>query len=230
MGNGENNWINVENVSRDGNTLIFSDIHIETDGWLIIHPFQNGSPNGDRVVASAFLKAGTNKDVSIEVYKGLETGEMMIVMLHSDSNANGELDFIFVDAQNVMDRAVLLAHGEVIRSSDLRLGRAAILLRAILAARRANGEAARQVLVDRDLVQTMIGQVGDPQLRGECFADTHLLRDGLLDEKDAAALASRREGHLHRPVVALAGGSPCRPPKRSRRMSGAPTASRALPG
>ncbi len=106
IGNGESNWIKIETMKRDGNTLIIDEITIDGDGWLVIHPFENGAPNGDRVVGRQFLKSGVNRNVSIEVYKGLEAGEMMIVMLHRDSNDNGEFDFIFVDAQNVMDRAV----------------------------------------------------------------------------------------------------------------------------
>lgn len=105
IGNGENNWIDIDSMERVGNSLTFSQIKIDTDGWLVIHPFQNGAPNGDRVVGRTFLKAGLNESVSIEVPKGLVSGEMMIVMLHKDSNNNGEFDFIFIDEQNVMDLA-----------------------------------------------------------------------------------------------------------------------------
>lgn len=106
IGNGESNWITVENIKKQGNTLIFPEVQIEGDGWLVIHPFMNGAPNGDRVVGRTFLKAGTNSDVEIEIPKGIAVGEMMIVMLHSDSNQNGEFDFIFIDERNVMDLAV----------------------------------------------------------------------------------------------------------------------------
>ena len=39
IGNGDSNWITVENVKKQGNTLIFSEVQIEGDGWLVIHPF-----------------------------------------------------------------------------------------------------------------------------------------------------------------------------------------------
>lgn len=106
IGNGERNWIVTEGVTREGGTLTFSEVQIEQDGWLVIHPFEDGAPNGDKYVAASFLKAGKNENVSIEVYKGLQKGEMFIVMLHSDSNSNRVLDFVFVDELNVMDRAV----------------------------------------------------------------------------------------------------------------------------
>ena len=44
--------------------------------------------------------------MSIKVHKGLETGEMFIVMSHLDVNENQVLDFVFVDELNVMDTAV----------------------------------------------------------------------------------------------------------------------------
>ena len=34
------------------------------------------------------------------------TGEMFIVMLHRDVNENQAFDFVFVDAVNVLDKAV----------------------------------------------------------------------------------------------------------------------------
>ena len=106
IGNGEENWIDIESMSRDGSTLTFANVQIANAGWLVIHPFQDGAPNGDRVVGVTRLEAGSNEDVSITVHKGLSSGEMMIVMLHSDSNDNGEFDFIFIDDRNVMDLAV----------------------------------------------------------------------------------------------------------------------------
>ena len=106
IGNGAKNWITVEGVSRIEGTLTFSEVQIDGNGWLVIHPFEGGAPNGDKYVASTFLEDGKNTNVDIKVHKGLTKGEMFIVMLHRDTNENEVLDFIFVDEQNVMDRAV----------------------------------------------------------------------------------------------------------------------------
>lgn len=106
IGNGARNWITTEGVTRTDGTLTFSEVQIDGNGWLVIHPFENGAPNGDKYVASTYLKDGTNSNVSIKVHKGLETGEMFIVMLHRDVNENQVLDFVFVDDRNVMDTAV----------------------------------------------------------------------------------------------------------------------------
>ena len=106
MGNGEANWISADRATRDDNVLTFAEVNIATDGWLVMHPFEEGKPNGDKYVAATFVSMGSNENVPIEVYKGIETGERFIVMLHADSNANQIFDFVFVDDVNVMDRAV----------------------------------------------------------------------------------------------------------------------------
>ncbi|WOJ96337.1 hypothetical protein R0137_13920 [Congregibacter brevis] len=106
MGNGEKNWIQTDGATRVGNVLSYPEVQIDGNGWLVIHPFESGAPNGDKYVAATYLESGMNKDVEIEVHKGVESGEMFIVMLHRDLNENGVLDFVFIDDTNVMDRAV----------------------------------------------------------------------------------------------------------------------------
>ncbi|MEP0391312.1 MAG: hypothetical protein ABJ205_13960 [Erythrobacter sp.] len=128
LGNGEENWIKVESVSRsadatyteqritsannavrrgDSATLTFSEVQIEGDGWLVIHPFIDGKPNGDWVAGYSFVESGTNKDVAVTLNPAPEPGAMLLVMLHSDANSDGVFDFVFVeDGINVEDRAV----------------------------------------------------------------------------------------------------------------------------
>ncbi len=106
IGNGEKNWILTEGVARNDSVLTFKEVQIDGNGWLVMHPFENGAPNGDKYVAYTYLESGKNLDVSIEVLKGVNSAEMFIVMLHRDGNENKVFDFIFVDDQNVMDRAV----------------------------------------------------------------------------------------------------------------------------
>ena len=106
IGNGEKNWIVLEGVTRAGSVLSFKEVQIDGNGWLVMHPFEDGAPNGDKYVAYTYLENGKNVDVNIDVLKGLSSDEMFIVMLHRDGNENKVFDFIFVDDQNVMDRAV----------------------------------------------------------------------------------------------------------------------------
>ena len=106
LGNGEKNWIIVDDATRTGSTLTFSEVQINGNGWLVMHPFEDGKPNGDKYVAATYLNDGQNKDVAIKVHKGIETGEMFIIMMHRDINENKTLDFVFVNETEVMDKAV----------------------------------------------------------------------------------------------------------------------------
>ncbi len=86
---------------------------------MVIHPFEEGKPNGDKHVGTTFLKDGEIQNVEINDYKGLESGEMIIVMLHSDSNSNKIFDFVFVDDVNIMDEAfiegsLMIAHAIIV--------------------------------------------------------------------------------------------------------------------
>ena len=93
-------------MKRDGPILTFSKVNIEGNGWLVNHPFEDGKPNGNKYVGATFLNDGENENVEVKVHKGLETGERIIVMLHSDRNSNKIFDFVFIDDVNVMDKAV----------------------------------------------------------------------------------------------------------------------------
>ncbi|MFT6406701.1 MAG: hypothetical protein ACJAQ6_000111 [Arenicella sp.] len=115
LDNGEKNWIVVDGVTRDDKTLTFAEVHIDGNGWLVMHPFEGGKPNGDKYVAATYVTSGTNKNVDIEVHKGVDKGDMFIVMLHRDVNENNVLDFVFTSDTGVMDEAVfegstLVAH------------------------------------------------------------------------------------------------------------------------
>jgi len=106
-GNGDENWIVVEDASRDGAQFTFSEVQIDGNGWLVMHPFEDGKPNGDIYVGATYLTDGDNRNVEITVDPEPATGDMFFVMLHRDVNENQEFDFVFVDAVNVLDKAVL---------------------------------------------------------------------------------------------------------------------------
>jgi hypothetical protein len=106
LGDGDDNWIVVEDASRDGVTFTFSEVHIDGNGWLVMHPFEDGEPRGDIYVGATYVEDGDNRDVEITVDPEPSTGDMFIVMLHRDVNENQEFDFVFVDSVNVLDKAV----------------------------------------------------------------------------------------------------------------------------
>ncbi|MFK8052575.1 MAG: hypothetical protein AB8F65_06345 [Woeseiaceae bacterium] len=106
LGNGELNWIIVDDIRRDGETFTVSEVLIDKPGWLVIHRFKDGKPFGDDYVAASYLNAGTNLDVSLSLPEAPEPGTPFLIMLHSDVNENQAFDFVFVDERNVLDKAV----------------------------------------------------------------------------------------------------------------------------
>ena len=107
IGNGDRNWIKLEGAVRDGAKFTFREVNIAGNGWLVMHPFEAGKPNGDVVAGATFIDDGINRDVAITVDGTPATGDMFIVMLHRDVDEDGQFDFVFVgDTGHVEDRAV----------------------------------------------------------------------------------------------------------------------------
>jgi hypothetical protein len=95
-----------EHARREGATFTFSEVRIDGNGWLVMHPFENGRPNGMIYAGATYLHNGTNENVEITVDSDPAAGDMFLVMLHRDVNENREFDFVFVDERNVVDAAV----------------------------------------------------------------------------------------------------------------------------
>ena len=106
LDNGESNWIIVDGTTRQDATFTFPEVQIEGNGWLVMHPFEDGKPNGDIYVGATYVSDGNNRDVAVTLEETPDQGEMFIVMLHRDVNENKEFDFVFVDSVNVLDKAV----------------------------------------------------------------------------------------------------------------------------
>ncbi len=106
LGNGEANWIVVDGAKRERATFTFREVHIDGNGWLVLHPFKDGKPVGEIYVGATYVESGDNRNVEITVESEPATGDMFIVMLHRDVNENQEFDFVFVDEVNVLDKAV----------------------------------------------------------------------------------------------------------------------------
>ncbi|MCI5046258.1 MAG: hypothetical protein MRY59_02055 [Aquisalinus sp.] len=106
MGNGGKNWIIIEGMTRENATFTFPEVRIAGNGWLVMHPFTDGKPNGNIYVGHTYIKDGVNTDVEISVEPAPSSGNMFIVMLHRDVDEDREFDFVFVDETHVEDRAV----------------------------------------------------------------------------------------------------------------------------
>ncbi len=129
MGNGVSNSITVAGLSRteghtsfseirvdgdhvasfraDSHTLVFPEVTVAGNSFIVLHPVMDGRPNGDMVSGFAYLTAGTHQDVTLRIDHPADPGSKFLVMLHRDVDEDRVLDFVFVeDGINVEDTAV----------------------------------------------------------------------------------------------------------------------------
>lgn len=106
MGNGNDNWIMLDGASREGATLTIPEVKIDGNGWLVLHPFEDGNPNGKIYVGHTYVPSGVSRQVEVTVDRPVKTGDMFIVMLHRDVNENQDFDFVFIEENKVIDEAV----------------------------------------------------------------------------------------------------------------------------
>ena len=108
IGNGELNSIVVDGMTRQGRTFTFREVTLAEPGWLVLHPFEGGEPQGKIYVGAKYLPAGTHESVTIDVQTAPEPapGTQFIVMLHGDVDRDETFDFFFVDERHVADKAV----------------------------------------------------------------------------------------------------------------------------
>ena len=104
LGNGENNAITTDGITRAGSVLTVPNVTIEKNGWLVLHPFKDGEPVRDKYTGSTLVKAGSNDGVTVDIGSIPAEGDMFIMMLHSDVNDDGVFDF--GDGKTVPDAPV----------------------------------------------------------------------------------------------------------------------------
>ncbi|MEX2518345.1 MAG: hypothetical protein WD969_03320 [Paracoccaceae bacterium] len=77
--------LSVEAADQDvsGGEVSASAIHAAVDGWLVVHRTGADHKPGP-VVGHAPLKAGANMDVTAKLDEDVKSGEMLMLMLHSE--------------------------------------------------------------------------------------------------------------------------------------------------
>lgn len=93
LGNGKLNNVTLDGSSRSGSTFTFPNVNLDKPGFLVMHPFKDGTPVQTVYVGATPLSAGAHSDVNITVSSSPQTGDNFIVMLHYDMNEDGIFDF-----------------------------------------------------------------------------------------------------------------------------------------
>ncbi|NWF69596.1 MAG: hypothetical protein HXY40_10970 [Chloroflexi bacterium] len=91
-----------------GDSITIPEIHLDQDGFIVIHIEQNGGPGP--VAGFKYLEAGWYTDLAVQVDTTMLT-PTVYPMLHYDTDANGQYEFAGgdLDAPVFVDGAVLVA-------------------------------------------------------------------------------------------------------------------------
>ncbi len=102
--------IAADNQSGDGTTITVASINLPTDGFVVIHADNGGSP-GPILGWSDRLPAGDSSDVVVTLNTPLDADTKVFPMAHVDANANGVYEFMPPDV--VTDGPAMTADGKV---------------------------------------------------------------------------------------------------------------------
>jgi len=86
-----------------GNTLTVASVKIANDGWLVVHAMVDGAPVLPSIIGKVAIKAGTTKNVVIELDDATKAGDTVLTMLHVDAGSVGEYEFPGADVPVVAD-------------------------------------------------------------------------------------------------------------------------------
>ncbi|KKL62551.1 hypothetical protein LCGC14_2184090 [marine sediment metagenome] len=85
--------INTDGATFSGSEVEFENIEAPNDGWLVIHEVVDGQVVAPASIGHAWLEAGTNDEVEIDIGTGFEEGRTYVAMMHDETNGNESYDF-----------------------------------------------------------------------------------------------------------------------------------------
>ena len=76
-----------------GKTVTVEEVTLEADGFLVVHAMKDGKPVVPASLGHVALKAGTHKNVVIELSEATKSGDTVLTMLHTDGGTMGTYEF-----------------------------------------------------------------------------------------------------------------------------------------
>lgn len=77
----------AEDQDVSGGTVSASAVMAHDNGWLVVHRTEDGSKPGP-VVGHAPIRAGTTEDVTAILTEPVESGEMLMLMVHGEAGGS----------------------------------------------------------------------------------------------------------------------------------------------
>jgi hypothetical protein len=96
-----------------GNTVTVSSVTIEKDGFLVVHAIKDGKPVVPGSLGNVAVKAGTTKNVVVELSEAVASGDVVLTMLHMDDGMMGMYMFPSQDGPVMMGGKPVVATAKV---------------------------------------------------------------------------------------------------------------------
>ena len=87
--------IDVSGAMAGGRTITVPSVMATADGYLVVHPMQDGKVGAP--IGHAMVKAGENKNVKVTLDSPMTAGQTYTLMLHQDTGAMGKYEFGMVE-------------------------------------------------------------------------------------------------------------------------------------
>ena len=103
--------VDASGVTAEGNTITVPSVTLPQPGFVVVRAMLDGQPVAP-AIGHPMIEAGATENTMIELPYTPETGESYMVMLHADTNNNGEYEFgegsTDVDTPVIMNRTVVM--------------------------------------------------------------------------------------------------------------------------
>ncbi len=96
-----------------GNTVTVGSVTIANDGFLVVHAIKDGKPVVPGSIGNVAVKAGTTKNVVIELTEDISSGDVVLTMLHVDDGMIGMYMFPSQDGPVIMNGKPVVATAKV---------------------------------------------------------------------------------------------------------------------
>lgn len=106
--------VDASGTTSEGNTITVPSVTLPQSGFVVVHAMLDGQPVVPASIGHTAVEAGTTENVSVDLSYAPESGESYMVMLHADTNNNGEYEF--GEGSTDVDTPVMM-NGEIVIES-----------------------------------------------------------------------------------------------------------------
>lgn len=85
--------IKADDQTAMGRTVTIGSVMIPSDGFVVVHTVKDGKVLAPQSIGHTMVRAGSTKDVKVELEYAPRAGEDYVAMLHEDTGQKGKYEF-----------------------------------------------------------------------------------------------------------------------------------------